>query len=82
MAKAKTPKDSAAKTAKPKAIANKTISQAEPPEVRELAPDLQERIRARAYELWEQRGRQNGNPEEDWARAEHEIVGELRAKSA
>ena len=39
------------------------------------APDgLQEEIRARAYELYEQGGRQNGRDQEYWLRAESEIL--------
>ncbi|MDT8067062.1 MAG: DUF2934 domain-containing protein [Terriglobia bacterium] len=37
-----------------------------------------ELIRQRAYELWEQRGRQHGRDADDWYRAE----SELRGKSA
>jgi hypothetical protein len=37
---------------------------------------LQERIRQRAYELYEARGRGDGRHEEDWALAEEEIRGE------
>lgn len=32
-----------------------------------------DRIAQRAYELWEQRGRQNGHEMEDWLRAEREL---------
>ena len=32
------------------------------------------RIRDRAYELYESRGRQPGNEEQDWLRAEQEIL--------
>lgn len=39
---------------------------------------LQEEIRRRAYELYEQRGREDGYAEEDWLQAEAEI---LAAKS-
>ncbi len=35
-------------------------------------------VRRRAYEIWEQRGRQHGKHEDDWYRAEQE----LRGKSA
>ncbi len=38
--------------------------------------EMQERIRRRAYELYEERGRHDGQPEEDWARAEEQIRGE------
>ncbi len=39
--------------------------------------DLEERIRARAYELYQSRNGQNGSPESDWSRAEAEIRGML-----
>ena len=34
---------------------------------------LQERIRQRAYELYEERGRGDGRHQEDWAQAEEQI---------
>jgi hypothetical protein len=34
---------------------------------------LHEQIAALAYALWEQRGRVEGNPEEDWFRAEQQL---------
>jgi hypothetical protein len=34
-----------------------------------------EEVRRRAYELWEQRGRQHGKDADDWFRAESEIRG-------
>src|SRR5262249_20039429 len=42
-------------------------------DVRPSGSDLHERIRARAYELFEQRGRHEGFDQEDWARAEAEV---------
>jgi DUF2934 family protein len=45
--------------------------------------DLDERIRHRAYELFERRGRREGFHDEDWAQAEAEILAEFeREKSA
>ena len=38
----------------------------------------QDMIRARAYELYENRGREPGRDEEDWLRAEHEILKPAR----
>lgn len=38
-----------------------------------LQPIMEEEIRRRAYELYEERGRQHGFEQEDWARAEAEI---------
>jgi hypothetical protein len=37
-------------------------------------PGMVEEIRLRAYELYEQRGRQEGRHEDDWTRAEVEIM--------
>lgn len=34
----------------------------------------EDEIRRRAYELYEQRGRQDGGAEQDWIRAEQEVV--------
>ncbi len=34
-----------------------------------------EDVRRRAYELWEQRGRQHGRDADDWYRAEAEVRG-------
>jgi DUF2934 family protein len=36
----------------------------------------QEMIRARAYELYESRGREPGRDEQDWLRAEQEILNQ------
>ena len=39
-------------------------------------------IRQRAYELYEQRGREDGHDLEDWARAEKELTERTRAVAA
>jgi hypothetical protein len=44
--------------------------------------DLQDEIRQRAYELYEQEGRQEGRDEEYWLRAEAEIRGRRADRSA
>jgi Protein of unknown function (DUF2934) len=36
-------------------------------------PDLEEQIRVRAYEIWEENGRLEGTEEDDWKQAEREI---------
>ena len=41
--------------------------------------NVEERIRQRAYELYEQEGRQEGRDEEYWLRAEAEIRGRKSA---
>lgn len=52
-------------------------------QTRPVGLELQERIRARAYELFEQRGRQEGFDQEDWAQAEAEVLAKFeREKSA
>jgi hypothetical protein len=48
-----------------------------------LPEDIQEQIRARAYELYEARGRQQGFHDQDWAQAEAEVLSRYqREKSA
>ena len=37
---------------------------------------MEEKIRARAYELYVQRGDNGGSPEQDWLRAVEEICGQ------
>jgi hypothetical protein len=50
---------------------------------RPAGPELVERIRARAYELFELRGRREGFDQEDWAQAEAEVLARFeREKSA
>jgi hypothetical protein len=39
---------------------------------------IEEEIRIRAYEFFEQRGRQEGFHDEDWARAEAEVLAKYR----
>ena len=38
------------------------------------APDIQDQIRRRAYELYEQRGRVDGHELDDWLQAEAEVT--------
>jgi len=42
----------------------------------ESAIDLEERIRRRAYELYERRSREDGHETEDWLQAEAELAAE------
>jgi len=39
---------------------------------------LRDRIRERAHQLYESRGRENGKAEQDWLTAEQEILNEHR----
>jgi len=43
-------------------------------------PD-EENVRARAYELYEVRGRMDGHAEEDWLQAEGEVAGSNERKA-
>lgn len=43
---------------------------------------IEEQIRKRAYELYEEHGRREGFDQEDWARAETEILAKRRKESA
>jgi len=52
----------------PTAIPNQT-----PTKVTKSTPDLQEQIRRRAYQLYEQRGRDEGHELHDWLQAESEL---------
>jgi hypothetical protein len=42
----------------------------------------EQKIRERAYELYVTRGRQNGGADEDWLRAETEIIGANKGGAA
>jgi hypothetical protein len=72
MPKAKTPRVTKAKAEKkvlqmPEAAGNGNGSHAS-------LEDLQNEIRIRAYEIYEQRGYTNGQADEDWLRAEREVL--------
>ncbi len=45
-----------------------------PTKVTSLAPELQEQVRRRAHEVYEQRGREEGHGLDDWLRAEAEVT--------
>lgn len=42
----------------------------------------EERIRCRAYELYEQRGAEDGHDMDDWLQAESELIQRTRAAAA
>jgi hypothetical protein len=87
MAKAKTPRTTTKKngnTAEPEiTVTAQTETDSEVREVKRtlsevrknLVPiNLDEEIRRRAYELWEQRGHESGHEDEHWRLAETEIL--------
>ncbi len=54
-----------------------------PAERTSSGPSLQDEIRARAYELFQQRGGEDGHDAEDWLRAEDEIISRnMRSRKA
>lgn len=44
--------------------------------------DVAEKIRARAYEIYLQRGDGAGSAEDDWLKAEQEVLRSLHSRSA
>lgn len=44
--------------------------------------EIEEQVRIRAYELFEERGRQEGYDRDDWARAEAEILAKFQRKKS
>ena len=62
---------------KSRPISDSTVNQNEPQN-----PEVEERIRRRAYELYEQRGRVDGNDLEDWLQAKEEVTGKSKTAAA
>jgi hypothetical protein len=46
-----------------------------------MQSNLQNRIRERAYEIWDAGGRGNGYAEQHWLAAEREILAQMTAES-
>jgi hypothetical protein len=46
-----------------------------------MEPTLEHRIRQRAYEIWDARGRADGSADEHWLAAEREVLSSLCAPS-
>jgi hypothetical protein len=61
---------------------NPTSKKTQPPIHAAAEADLEERIRIRAYELYEARGREDGHDVEDWLEAEAEITGRTEKAAA
>ena len=89
MAKAKTPRNN-----KPNGASTHTPPKVDPPDVVQqskaakkadvrpnLVPiNLEEEIRRRAYELWEQRGHESGHENEHWLMAETEVISRYHSQ--
>ena len=48
----------------------------------EITPELEQAIRLRAYELFEQRGREDGHDLDDWLQAHTELTTQRKAIAA
>jgi Protein of unknown function (DUF2934) len=59
--------------AKRKIVTKNTLTRVAP--VSE-APGLENKIRERAHQLYESRGREPGKEQQDWIQAEHEILNQ------
>jgi Protein of unknown function (DUF2934) len=73
----------AAKTTEVAAVAATSAVEKTKPEVKEIKnsevfvmQSLEEKVRARAYELYLRRGGKGGSPEQDWFQAMQEVYGE------
>lgn len=53
-----------------------------PTELKPQTPELEERIRCRAYALYEQRGRFEGHDVDDWLQAEAELSRKSKTTAA
>jgi hypothetical protein len=60
----------------------RSTSDPNPTELKPQTPELDERIRRRAYELYEQRGRLDGHDVDDWLQAEAELSRKSKAAAA
>jgi hypothetical protein len=81
MAKKKRMKTNGAAEEHTKAVETTTLSSGPQTSAESMAAavSIQERIALLAYNYWEQRGRIGGSPEEDWFRAEQEILSQMNA---
>jgi hypothetical protein len=52
------------------------------PEGNIMSDDLDEKIRGRAYTIWEEEGGEHGRDREHWARAEQEVGSDGRSVTA
>ena len=69
---------SAATPADQRALDQRVVDQRNQDHRNQADTRVEEEIRIRAYELFEQRGRQEGFHDEDWARAEAEVLARYR----
>jgi hypothetical protein len=65
------------KTKKPSPVEATRTVRPDPPFLQKYSPAVQERIAQKAYQLYEQRGRQQGREEDDWLEAETLVREEM-----
>ena len=77
------PRAKTARTTPPETPAKPVRSPASPEKGNgKVAADVESVIRARAYELYEKRGRQDGFAQQDWLQAEAEVLSRQQRRSA
>jgi hypothetical protein len=78
------PRRTAVTKTKPVAVVEEAVviaASAPIEDIRSSAAPTREEVAALAYSYWETRGCQGGSPEEDWLRAEQEILSRSGAKA-
>jgi len=68
-------------TATVKKPARKAANPAPPPQV-EILENIEDEVRQRAYELWEESGREDGRAQDHWLQAETEVLARRNQRSA
>ena len=63
-------------------MSRRSTSDPDPSKSQAQPPDRDERIRRRAYALYEERGRTDGHEIDDWLQAEAEVGGKSRTTAA
>jgi hypothetical protein len=70
------------KNATTKKPARKSAANPAPPPPKEVIENIEDEVRQRAYELWEESGREDGRAQEHWLQAEAEVLARRNQRSA
>jgi hypothetical protein len=85
MARAKTPRSAENTSLKTNGGPNKALAESQfsaEAKTNVVPINLEDEIRRRAYELYEQRGYISGHDHDDWLTAEREVLGRYNRQSA
>ena len=69
-------------TAGAKKPARKSAANPAPSPQAELIENMEDEVRQRAYELWEESGREDGRAQDHWLQAESEVLARRNLRSA